>query len=60
MEIATVMPSGNRELLTPPPQPEEAEEEAERKKEEGLLLGTRNWSDARLGEKPCEKYQLFP
>lgn len=29
VEIATVMPSGNRELLTPPPQPEEAEEEEE-------------------------------
>ena len=29
IEIATVMPSGNRELLTPPPQPEEAEEEEE-------------------------------
>ncbi|KAK2501752.1 hypothetical protein MC885_001714 [Smutsia gigantea] len=29
IEIATVMPSGNRELLTPPPQPEEAEDEEE-------------------------------
>lgn len=29
IEIATMMPSGNRELLTPPPQPEEAEEEEE-------------------------------
>uniref|UniRef100_A0A667G9D3 Epiphycan n=1 Tax=Lynx canadensis TaxID=61383 RepID=A0A667G9D3_LYNCA len=29
VEIATVIPSGNRELLTPPPQPEEAEEEEE-------------------------------
>ena len=38
---------------------EEAEEEAERKKE-GLLLGIGNWSAGRLGEKPCEKYQLFP
>lgn len=29
IEIATVMPSGNRELLTPPPQPEDAGEEEE-------------------------------
>lgn len=29
IDVATVMPSGNRELLTPPPQPEEAEEEEE-------------------------------
>ncbi|ELK02556.1 Epiphycan [Pteropus alecto] len=29
IEIVTMMPSGNRELLTPPPQPGEAEEEEE-------------------------------
>lgn len=29
IEMVTMMPSGNRELLTPPPQPEEAEEEEE-------------------------------
>lgn len=40
---------------------EEAEEEGERKKRRGgLLLGRRNWSAGRLGEKHCEKYQLFP
>uniref|UniRef100_A0A8C2RGN6 Epiphycan n=1 Tax=Capra hircus TaxID=9925 RepID=A0A8C2RGN6_CAPHI len=40
MEIATVMPSGNRELLTPPPQPEKAEEEEEEESTPRLIDGS--------------------
>ncbi|ELK33571.1 Epiphycan [Myotis davidii] len=39
IEIATMMPSGNRELLTPPPQPEEAEEEEEEESTPRLIDG---------------------
>ncbi|XP_032027569.1 epiphycan [Hylobates moloch] len=38
IEIATVMPSGNRELLTPPPQPEEAQEEEEEEESTPRLI----------------------
>ncbi|XP_027961217.1 epiphycan [Eumetopias jubatus] len=40
IEIATVMPSGNRELLTPPPPPEEAEEEEEEESTPRLIDGS--------------------
>ncbi|KAF4010142.1 hypothetical protein G4228_001458 [Cervus hanglu yarkandensis] len=40
IEIATVMPSGNRELLTPPPQPEEPEEEEEEESTPRLIDGS--------------------
>lgn len=35
-----MMPSGNRELLTPPPQPEEAEEEEEEESTPRLIDGS--------------------
>ena len=40
IEIATVIPSGNRELLTPPPQPKEAEEEEEEESTPRLIDGS--------------------